>query len=80
MKWDRIISRGPTTDEIEPDLNHSGIKVKYYTTCEIVYYVKPSWFNPLTPALNCPRPTPDFLVFFEIFQSEWKHKNKPYAQ
>ena len=36
--------------------------------------------NPLTPAFNCPRPTPDFLAFFEVFQSERKHKNKPYVQ
>ena len=36
--------------------------------------------NPLTPASNCPRPTPNFRVLFGIFQSEQKHKNKPYAQ
>ena len=36
--------------------------------------------NPLTPASNCPRPTPNFRAFFGIFQSEQKHKNKPYVQ
>ena len=37
-------------------------------------------FNPSTPASNCLRPTPNFQAFFGIFQSERKHKNKPYAQ
>ena len=36
--------------------------------------------NLLTPASNCPRPTANFPVLFGIFQSERKHKNKPYAQ
>ena len=36
--------------------------------------------NPLTPASNCPRPAPNFRAFFGIFQSERKHKNKPYAE
>ena len=36
--------------------------------------------SPLTPASNCPPPTPYFQAFFGIFQSERKHKNKPYAQ
>ena len=36
--------------------------------------------NPLTPASNCLRPTPNFQAFYGIFQSERKHKNKPYAQ
>ena len=35
--------------------------------------------NPLTPASNCPRPTPNFRALFGIFQREQKHKNKPYA-
>ena len=31
--------------------------------------------------LKCSRqPTPNSLAFFGIFQCEWKHKNKPYAQ
>ena len=30
--------------------------------------------NPLTPASNCPRPTPNFQAFYGIFQSERKHK------
>ena len=30
--------------------------------------------NPLTPASNCLQPTPNFLAFFGIFQSERKHK------
>ena len=36
--------------------------------------------NPLTPASNCPWPTPNFRAFFGIFQKEQKHKNKPYVQ
>ena len=39
-----------------------------------------SMLNPLTPASNCPRPTPNFRAFYGIFQSERKPKNKPYAQ
>ena len=60
---------------------HSGIEqvhcAKHSTkknNCDKIF------LNPLTPASNCPWPTPNFLVFFGIFQSEWKHKNKPYAQ
>ena len=34
-------------------------------------------FNPLMPEWNCPRPTPNSQAFFGIFQSRWKHKNKP---
>ena len=34
-------------------------------------------FNPLMPKWNCPRPTPNSLAFFGIFQSKWKHRNKP---
>ena len=38
-----------------------------------------SWFeihfNPLTPASNCPRPTPNFRALFGIFQSERKKIN-----
>ena len=37
--------------------------------------------NQSMPASNCLRPTPNFLAFFfEKFQSERTHKNKPYAQ
>ena len=36
--------------------------------------------NPLTPEGNCPRSTPNSLAFFGTFQSERKHKNRPYTQ
>ena len=46
----------------------------------ILFHADSLVFNPLTPASNCLRPTPNFRAFFGIFQSERKHKNKLYAQ
>ena len=65
----KSLERAPKSSE-----NHQKSHYQYtYVKIRII-------FNPLTPGSKCPRPTPDFLAFFVIFQSERKHKNKPYAQ
>lgn len=43
-------------------------------TASVLYTV-----NPLMRGWNCPRPNPNFLTFFRIFQIKQKHTNKPYA-
>ena len=77
----KILLQRSQIDDIGWDIFFHHVWPKFGRVYDImVFLICIIYFNPMTPALNCLQPTPISLAFFGIFQSEQKHKNKPYAQ